>query len=327
MSAEAVTAAPPTQRLDFGRRLLAFLRQYAIVPAVAALLIALTLLSDVFLTSTNLLNILDQWAPVGIMAVGGTLVIVAGGFDFSIGAIFSIAGVVAVMVAKATSPELGLLAGAGVGVAWGLANGLAVSLGRVSPFIATLATSTIIGGVSLIITGGKLVSGPPPEFMNLGQGELFGINYSIYLFAAFALACGFLLQRTIYGRRVFASGGNPEAARMSGVRVGFVRASTFVISGLSAGIAGTLVASRVGTANGQVDLTQPLVVVSAIVVGGTSIFGGEGAIWRSVLGVAFFALIGNGFNLLNFDPLYQQLVQGSILLAVVTLDGWFRGRR
>src|SRR5262249_48889651 len=189
--------------------------------------------------------------------------------------------------------------------------------------VGTLAMSIVIQGVALVITSGLLINVTKPGFTSLGQGTIFTLHYSVIVWTIFAAVCGFLLSRTRYGRFIFASGGNAEAARLSGVRVNLIRGSTYAISGLSAGIAGVLVASRVAT--GEADVaTFPLAVIAGIVIGGTSILGGEGAIWRTILGILLLALIGNGFNLLGVNPIYQQILQGGIILAAVAVDAWAR---
>jgi ribose transport system permease protein len=163
------------------------------------------------------------------------------------------------------------------------------------------------------------------HFTVLGRSDFETIKYSVWTLLAFTLLCGYLLSRTTYGRRVYASGGNPEAARLSGVRVNLVKASTFALSGTAAGIAGVIVASRVAT--GQADsggLGIALDAVAGIVIGGTSILGGAGAIWRTVLGVLLLAMIGNGFNLLNVNSTYQRIFQGAIILFAVGVDAWSR---
>jgi len=301
------------------------LREYAIVVTFLALFIVLSLASDVFLSTRNLVNILDQWSDLGIIACGGTLVIIAGGFDLSVGSIYALAGVVAAIVTVHTgSPAAGWLAGAGAGALWGVVNGITVTVGRVNPFITTLATSIIILGFALALTQGRLISVPTPGFSELGQGKWFGIPISIFVFGAFAVAATYVLTRTVLGRYIYAAGGNPEAARLSGVPVGFVKTATYVVSGLSAGIAGSLVASRVSTGEADTGTQVPLLAIAAIVLGGTSIFGGSGAVWRTVLGLLMFAMIGNGFDLLGISGVYQQMFQGGIILVAVLFDVWVR---
>jgi ribose transport system permease protein len=304
------------------------LRDYGILAGFAALFVTLALTSDVFLTGTNLTNLAFQAALVGIVAVGSTFVFIAGGFDLSVGAIAGFAGIVA---ANAFLADLGLgvalILGALSGLVIGIGNGVLVTILRVNAFIATLASSIIVRGLAIAITGGFLVSVPAERFAVPGLGQAWGVPYPVFAWAGFALLCGFLLSRTTFGRYVYAVGGNPEAARLSGVRVDLVRAATFAISGLSAGIAGVLLASMVQTAQADAAPGITFAAITAVVLGGTSILGGEGAIWRSVLGAFFLQMIGNGFNLLNVQVVYQQVFKGAILVAAVAIDAWARHAR
>ncbi|GAA3526113.1 ABC transporter permease [Nocardioides daeguensis] len=306
---------------------LSAVREYGIVVAFLAVFVFLSIRSEVFLTSGNLLNVLEQSAAVGIIACAGTLLLISGGFDLSVGATFALSGAVAAKMAEPLGAPLALLVGIAAGLAVGLLNGVLATVGRINPLVATLSSSIVVAGVALIVTEGFLISVDTPGFDRLGQGELFGISYATYLWGAFAVLCGAALNLTTYGRRVFAAGGNPEAARLSGIRVDLVRASTYALSGLAAGVAGVLVASRVSTGQADAGTGMEMQVIAAIVVGGTSIWGGQGAVWRTVLGVLLLALIDNGFNLLQVDPIYQQILQGAIILAAVALDAWSRQRR
>ena len=267
--------------------------------------------------------------PFGIIAVGGTLVFIAGGFDLSVGAISGFAGIAAGNIFNETGIGLwgSLILGALVGLGFGVGNGLLVTLGRVNAFIATLATSIIINGLGQVVTSGNLVSVTSNHFTALGLGAAFGINYPVFVWLAFALLTGFLLSRTVYGRYVYATGGNAEAARLSGVRVNAVRASTFALSGLAAGIAGVILTSEVQTAQWNANTGIEFDAITAIVLGGTSLLGGEGAIWRTILGAFFLQMIGNGFNLLGTTPELQYVIKGLILAAAVSLDAWARRRR
>ena len=323
------THVEPAESLRDRLPRLSAVRDYGIVIAFVALFITLSLASDAFLTRDNLVNLAFQAAPIGIMACGGALVFIAGGFDLSVGVISSFAGVIA---AKAfTGTGLGLwpsiILGVLVGLGFGVGNGLLVTIARINPFIATLGSSIIIRGIGIAVTGGFLVSIDSERWANVGLGEAWGINYPIFVWIGFALFCGFLLSRTSFGRYVYAVGGNAEAARLSGVPVGVVRTATFAISGLSGGIAGVILASEVGTAQADANPLIEFDVITAVVLGGVSILGGEGAIWRAVLGAFFLQMIGNGFNLLNVQPVYQQVFKGSILLAAVALDAWARRTR
>ena len=314
-------------QVDFRRlKSLSVIRDYGIVSVFVTLFVVLSLASPVFFSRVNLLNILDQWSATLIIAVAGTLVLIAGGFDLSVGSIYAFSGVIAALTVGHIGAWGAILLGVAAGLGCGVVNGILATWGRINPFIATLATSIMIGGFALVLTSGNLISVlGNGHFTVLGRSDFETIKYSVWTLLAFTLLCGYLLSRTTYGRRVYASGGNPEAARLSGVRVNLVKASTFALSGTAAGIAGVIVASRVAT--GQADsggLGIALDAVAGIVIGGTSILGGAGAIWRTVLGVLLLAMIGNGFNLLNVNSTYQRIFQGAIIVFAVGVDAWSR---
>jgi len=307
----------------------AVIRDYGVVVAFVALFITLSLTSPAFFTWANMKNLAFQTAPVGIIAAGGTLVFIGGGFDLSVGAVSGFAAIIAGKAFLHTGIGLwgSLIVGALAGLGCGIGNGILVTVGRVNAFIATLATSIIIYGFAQVITGGNLVSVQAERFATLGLGTVWGVNYPVFVWAAFALVCGFLLARTIFGRYTYAAGGNPEAARLSGVRVGTIRTATFAMSGLGAGIAGVILFSEVGTAQWNANSGIEFDAITAIVLGGTSLLGGEGAIWRTVLGAFFLQMIGNGFDLLGTTPQWQYVIKGVILATAVSLDAWARRSR
>lgn len=316
--------------LRFARRVnVAVVRDYGVVVAFVALFVTLSVTSSAFFTGANMKNLAFQTAPVGIIAVGGTFVFIAGGFDLSVGAISGFGAIIAGKAFLGTGVGLwgSLLLGALVGLGCGVGNGLLVTLGKVNAFIATLATSIVIYGFAQVVTGGNLVSVSANRFSILGLGSAWGINYPVFVWIAFALAAGFLLARTRFGRYAYATGGNAEAARLAGVRVNVVRAATFAISGLAAGIAGVILFSEVGTAQWNANSGIEFDAITAIVLGGTSLLGGEGAIWRTVLGAFFLQMIGNGFDLLGTTPQWQYVIKGVILAAAVSLDAWARRSR
>ncbi|MFB8387672.1 ABC transporter permease [Microbacterium sp. NPDC055910] len=319
------TVATPAGPLHHLRR---FLTHNVIVVICAILFVYMAVSSPVFLSPINMSNLLDQWATVGIIACAGTFVLISRMFDLSVGATFALSGVIAATVTNATeSVGFGFIAGLATGVLVGLVNGIAVAFININPFIATLATSLMLGGVAVAVSGGVLVSVSVPGFTALGQGMLLGLTLpGIALIAVFLIAW-FVLSRTVYGRRVYAVGGGPEAARLSGIHVRLVHTSVFVLSGLAASIAGVLAASKIGAGQADVGASIPLMVIAVVVVGGTSIFGGEGAMWRTAFGLILYAMIGNGFALLNVNTTIQQIVQGAILLIAVGLDAWSRSRR
>ncbi|HVZ22416.1 MAG TPA: ABC transporter permease, partial [Vicinamibacterales bacterium] len=303
---------------------LSVLREYAIIISFAALFITLSVASEPFLTRTNLLNVLDQTCAFGIIAAGETVVFIAGGFDLSVGAVFGLSGVVAAMLAPHIGAGGALTIGLLSGLAAGVCNGLLVTIGRINAFMATIGSGFVIAGLALVLTKGYLISVTNPSYSILGQGQWHGVTYGIWSWLVVALLLTALLRFTAFGRYVFASGGNPIAARLSGLRVDAIRTAAFALSGLTAALGGIILSSRVQTGQADAGNNIELTVIAAVVIGGTSIFGGEGAIWRSALGVLLLTLIGNGFNLMNVNPIYQQILQGTIILLAVGLDAWSR---
>lgn len=301
-------------------------RDYGIVVAFVALFVALTLATSNFATTRNFGNILDQYAALGLLAIGETVCIIAGVFDLSAGAMVSVTGVVAAKVALSVSPEFGLVAGVLAGIGLGMFNGIVIHLTRINSFIGTLATSIVFAGVAIIITGGNIVTVTDPAFGAVGQNSALGVKYTGWTFLAFTVLAALLLARTIFGRYVYAVGGNPEAARLSGIRVGLIRGACFALSGTAAGLAGALLASRTQSAQANLGTGMELTAISAAVVGGTSIFGGDGAVWRGFLGILLLAIIGNGFTLLDVDTTYQQIVYGGLILVAVAADQLLRRR-
>ena len=322
MSASAETGDPARRRQ---RETYARIRGVGILVPFVVLFTVLSLTSSSFPTRTNLLNILDQQSATLIIAAAGTLVLVAGGLDLSVGATYSLAGVVSAHFALRTNPVLAILLGIGAGLLVGLVNGVITTRFRINSLITTLAMSFIVSGcASLVTKGNLLVLFDKPGFGKFARTEFLTIRTSIWLMVAAVLVIGWLLAATSAGRYMYAAGGNAEAARLAGVRVHGIRTLTFVLSGGAAGLAGVIDTSRVLSAQASSGDTLAFTVLAGIVVGGTSILGGDGAVWRTVVGVLFIALIGNGYALLGLDPLYEQITMGVILLAAVALDSWTR---
>ena len=304
------------------------LRGAGIAIPFVILFIVLSVASGPFFQTSNLLDILDQQASTLIIAAAGTLVLIAGGIDLSVGATYALAGVTAAELAQSAPPALAILAGIGVGLLVGLVNGIIATILRINALIATLAMSFVVSGLASLVTGGNLIIlYSHPSFGNLAKTAILGVNTSTWAMVIAVVALGVLLTRSAAGRYMFAAGSNAEAARLAGVRVQQIRIITFVLSGGAAALGGVIDASRVLSAqasSGETTLT--FTVLAGIVVGGTSILGGEGGIWRTVVGVLFIALIGNGFDLLGLNPLYEQITLGVILLIAVGGDAWSRLR-
>jgi ribose transport system permease protein len=302
------------------------LRRFGILVPFVGLFVILAIASPTFLQERNLLNILDQQSAIIIIAAAGTLVLIAGGIDLSVGAIYALAAVVAAQIASEGGPVV-LAVGAGitVGLLVGIANGVIVTRFRINALIATLAVSFVVSGLAALYTQGNLVVAfDRLDLRELAMTRILGLTSAAWIMIVFATAMAVLLAFTAFGRYVYATGGNAEAARLGGVAVDRVRLATFALSGLAAGLAGTLDTAKVLTAQAQAGTLLVFTVLAGIVVGGTSILGGEGAVWRTVVGCLFIALIGNGFNLLGLDPFYRQITLGSILLIAVGIDAWSR---
>lgn len=316
------TIAAPRRSLLQLRRV----RDYGIPIAVAIVFAYLSFASPVFFTARNLLNVLDQSAIVGMIAAAGTLVLISGCLDLSTGAVFAIAGVFAGLLAARLPIPVALVVGALTGGAFGLGNGVISTAGRVNSIITTLASGIMIRGLALAITGGALVRVTDSRFAVLGNAEVSGITAAVFVFLVMVALTWFLLARTTFGRYIYAVGGNAEAAKLSGVRINRIQTIAFVTSGLAAGTAGVLSASRVATGQADAGIGLEINAIAAILIGGTSISGGEGAVWRTVFGVLLVTLIGNGFNLLDVNPIWQQVFQGAVILGAVALDSWSRRR-
>jgi ribose transport system permease protein len=320
-----VEPAAPARRWSPAAARLRSWRTAGILVPFLVLFVALSISSGPFLTRSNLLNILDQQSAVLIMAAAGTLVLVGGGIDLSVGATYGLSGVVAGQLLLHHSMPIAIGAALGVGLLVGLVNGVVTTYFRINSLIATLAMSFIVGGIATRVTHGNLiVLTDKPGFANIARAEFVGVRTSIWIALVCLVLLGLLLSRTTTGRYLFAAGGNAEAARLAGVRVNGVRVATFVASGAAAAVAGLIDVSRVLSAQAGSGNQLAFTVLAGIVVGGTSILGGEGAVWRTVVGVLFIALVGNGFDLLGVDPLYQQITLGVILLLAVGADARWR---
>jgi ribose transport system permease protein len=304
------------------------LKEYAIIWVTLLLFVGLAATTTNFLSSANLRNILDQQSTVLIVAAVATLTIISGGFDVSLSAIYVLSPLVALRVENATgSLPLAIVAGIATGVVAGAINGVAVTIFKINSFIATLASSFIFFGVAYVVSSAGILVPSSLGYRDWVSTRTLGLTSATWMAAIVVVIAWFVLDRTRFGRYVFASGGNPEAARLAGVRVSAVLATTFVLGAAAAGFAGTIVSAQTLSAQASDDFSFIFAVIAAIVVGGTSIAGGEGAVWRSVVGVFFIAFLINGFDLNGVDPVYQRIIEGVVILLAVGIDGWTRSRR
>lgn len=324
-SQDAVAAATGSAKVRRGMRV----RDYGIVVALLIIVIALSLSTDTFLTTSNLVNVLDQVSAVGLLATGATVCILAGVFDLTASASLAVSAIVGVQVARISSVPVGFLAAVVAGALLGFLTGTIVVRSGVNSFIATLATSIVYRGLAVVVTAGAIaypLAEQAEDWGMLTWPSLFGLTSATLVFIVVVALIGIMVAATTFGRRIYAVGGNAEAARLSGVRVGQVQVSVFVVSGICSALAGLILSSRAGSAQSSMATGMELSAIAAAVIGGTSILGGEGAVWRGIVGAILLTLIGNGFNLLGWDTTYQQVVQGLLILLAVTVDQLLRRR-
>ena len=290
--------------------------------ALLALCIVTALLTSRFLSPLNLTNILVQSSIMAVIAIGMTFVVVGGGFDLSVGSTVALAGCIAAMV----MPQLGLLAGAVAGIATGIAVGLAngviiVALG-VNPFITTIGTMVLVRGLVYLVTGGAPVGDDrlPAVFIAFGSARLFGIHYLVWVPAILLVVLSWVMRATPYGRRIYATGGNREAAYLSGVPVGRIIASTYIWCGALAGVAGVMLTARLQSGQPTAGEFYELTAIAAVILGGASLHGGEGTLYKSIIGVFIMVVLGNSLNLLNVDSYWQRVAIGVVIIAAAAAD-------
>jgi ribose transport system permease protein len=306
-------------------------RDYGIIVVFLAMFVFLSFKSPVFLTKDNLLNLLYANSGVGIAACAVTLVVIGGNFDLSLGGIYILSALLAAWVAVHWNIWLIFPVALAAGAAMGLVNGALVTKLRVNAFLATLASGLVFFGIDKAISGGQAIypgpgSGGPQRDADiwtfLGQSKLGGVQYSVIIFVIVAIVLQIVLARTVFGRHVYGIGGNREAARLSGLKVDRIVIITFVIAGLGAGLAGLLDYSALaqGSPGDPTSQAVALTAIAGVALGGTSIFGGVGSVWRTVLGIMMLGLITNGFNLLGVPDFYQDIVRGSLIVVAVALS-------
>ena len=291
--------------------------------ALVVLCLVASALSDRFFSPININNVLMQGAVMTVITIGMTYVIICGGFDLSVGSVVALSGCVAAMAMLEAGIVGGLAAGVAVGALVGLINGLVVTRLDVNPFIATLGTMVLFRGVTFLITGGRPIVGEeglPEPFLDFAIERLFGIPYLVWLPVVLFGVFHWLLHRTAYGIRVFATGGNTEAAYLAGVAVGRVRASAYVWCGALAGLAGVMLASRLQSGQPTAGAFYELTAIAAVILGGASLFGGEGKLYKSIIGVFIMVVLANALNLANVHSYWQQVAIGLVIVAAAAAD-------
>ena len=309
-------------------RLSGVISQLAAAGALIVVFVFLSIASPVFLTADNLYNIGVQTSYTAVIAIGVTLVIITAGIDLSVGSVAALSGVVGVvLMAKAGVPVvLAILGGILVGAACGLVNGLLVSVAGLNPFIATLGMLSVARGMVYIPTNAKSVFGVPDSFRLLGQGVIGSIPIPIIVVAVVAVAGYFVLARTKLGRYAYAMGSNREAARLSGIPIRRYLTVVYVISGALAGFGGMIASSQVASGQPNFGIGLELDAIAAAVIGGASLFGGQGTVVGTLIGAFLIALIRNGSVLLDVNIYYQQVIIGVVIWIAVLWDQYRRRR-
>jgi ribose/xylose/arabinose/galactoside ABC-type transport system permease subunit len=298
----------------------------AAVPAIFVIMVVVFyLLNPNYLSTLNIINILNQVSILAIVTVGASVVVFGGGFDLSAGSILALSAVVgSIVIASTGSITLGMLAGTAAGAAVGLLNGFVVGYLNVSPLIVTLGSMNVARGLAFIVSGGIAIHNLPPVFTDFAILRTFGIpNLALVALATF-VAMHLVLKYTPYGLNVYSSGGNPVAARLSGVNVAWSKCSTYVISGATAGLAGMLLAARTNGGEPGAGILYELEAISAVVLGGAALHGGEGRLWRSMMAILLLTALGNGLNIVGVHHYWKGVVIGGILIIAASLNAMKR---
>jgi ribose transport system permease protein len=289
--------------------------------SLIVLFVALSIASPYFLTANNLASVARQTAVFNTMALGMTIVIISGGIDLSVGSILGLSGLVGTMALERGYPiPVGVLIGLLVGTACGLANGVMVTKLRIPPFVVTLGTLGIFRGLALIISSGLPVHRIPPGFSFLGEGNLLGVPFVVWLLVICAVAVHVILEHTRLGRYAFAIGSNKIASLYAGIPVDFHVMAVYAIGGTLTGLAGMIEASRLMTGQPTAGQGYELQAIAAVVIGGGSLNGGEGSVVGTLIGAFIMGLLSNGADLLNISNYWQQVIIGSVIILAVTLD-------
>ena len=303
-------------------------RRYGTVLGLVFLSAVLWALTPHFLTVSNLLNIAQQTSINAIVAAGMTFVIISGGIDLSVGSIVALSGVALGTFLQAGQPGIVAVIGAvAVGIASGLVNGLLVSFGRLPPFIATLGMMSVARGSALVLTEGRPISGFGEGFRWVATGSLGPIPAPVIITLLVYAIAHVVITRTTFGRYVYAIGGNEEATRLSGVAVRFHKTAIYAVSGLMSAVAAVVLTARLNSAQPIAGMMYELDAIAATVIGGTSLMGGEGSLFGTLVGALIMGVLRNGLNLLGVSSFLQQIVIGGVIVGAVLVDTLLKRQR
>lgn len=298
-----------------------YLEKYKSLIGLILLCLIITFVTPSFLTVANITNVFTQVSVNAIIAVGMTFVILTGGIDLSVGSTLAISGAISASVIKSTGNVfLAIIAASIVGILVGFVNGFLIAKGKLQAFIATLATMTIFRGLTLVFTNGTPISKLPESFLSIGNAKLGFIPIPVLITVVVAVISIYVLSQTRFGRYLYALGGNEESAKLSGINTDRIKMLTYVVSGFVSAIAGVIITSRIGSASPNAGTGFELDAIAAVVIGGTSLSGGEGKISGTIIGALIIGILNNGLNLMNVSPFYQSIVKGLVILIAVLLD-------
>lgn len=289
--------------------------------ALIALCILISIVSPRFLTVSNISNVLTQVSVNAIIAIGMTFVILTGGIDLSVGSILAICGAVSAVIVKSTGSiflavTIPIIIGAGIG----LFNGFFISKCRLQAFVATLATMTIFRGLTYVYTNGNPVSSLTNTYNNIANTKIGIIPLPVIFTIIITIIAYYFLNKTRFGRHLYAVGGNEDSARLSGIKTIKIKTIVYVVCGAAAGLSGIIATSRIGSASPNAGAGFELDAIASVVIGGTSLLGGEGSVIGTIIGALIIGVLNNGLNLLNVSPFYQQIVKGVVILLAVLAD-------
>ena len=288
----------------------------------------LWILSPYFLTVSNLLNIAEQTSIIAVVAAGMTFVIITAGIDLSVGSLLAFSGVVmASSLAAGRSIPLALTIGLLVGLACGIGNGVLISIGRLPPFIATLGMMSIARGAALLFTQGRPISGFSETFRSIATTDVLRVPFPVIVMIAVYAISHLILTRTKLGRYAYAIGGNETTAYLSGVNVRLYKTAVYGLSGMCSALAAVLLTARLNSAQPIAGINYELDAIAAVVIGGTSLMGGEGTVSGTLIGALIIGVLRNGLNLLAVSSFIQQIVIGSVIVTAVLLDTFFKRRK
>ncbi len=308
-------------QIEQKKSLFEILKSYSLYLAFLAIFIVFSLLNENFLSINNVLNIIVQSSIIAIIAVGQTMVILTSGIDLSVGSIVGAAGIgIGLLMVGDVSIPVAVAVGVCMGAIFGLINGVIISYGRVPAFITTLGMMGIARGIGLAMNEGKPVAGLPMEFEKIASASVGGIPSFVFYTLIIYVIMFFVLERTKFGRHIYAIGGNRDAARLSGVKVKVVEMIVYMFSGLFAGLGSVLLTARLNYATPVAGTGYELDTIAAVVIGGTALSGGQGRIIGTLVGALMLGILRNGLTIVNVSSFFQQIIIGSVIIIAVFAD-------